>query len=344
MKQPIEIEDLSADWLSDALGYRVRSVSHQRIGTGQIGASYRLSLDADSGPATLLLKIATGSLEARAMVGAGYAAEVGFYAELADTVDVNTPQCSYAAISEDNLHFTLLLEDLAPRKPGVQVIGCSEAQARGAVINMAGLHASRWNDPSLADYAFLPSNNTTPDAIEFLGQLTQAATAEFVSRYRAELGDEDIDTLQCTAEATGQWMQLPAPTTSLLHGDYRSDNLMFGDDDVYVLDWQTVAVGDPGRDLAFFLGTSLETELRRAREQDLVQEYHRELLKRGVRDYDPEQCFHAYRLGQMHACLITTVGCIYTPGERTAASDAMFLAMAKRFCAAVRDLDTLALL
>jgi hypothetical protein len=42
--------------------------------------------------------------------------------------------------------------------------------------------------------------------------------------------------------------------------------------------------------------------------------------------------------------MITTIGCIYAPRERSDASDAMFLAMARRSCAAIRDLGTLDLL
>lgn len=345
MTQAIDIEELSSQWLTEALGYKVSSYQQQRIGSGQMGATYRLTLDAEAGPKTLLLKVATGSSEVRSMVAPGYAAEVGFYANIANTVDVKTPQCSYAAISEDNLRFTLLLEDLAPRTPGVQAHGCTEEQARGAINNMAGLHASRWNDPSLQDYTFLPTTKT-PESIEFMAQLTGAATTEFVARYPEQMGKEDSDTLQAAAAVVADWMKMPSAATTLLHGDYRLDNLMFGDDDsdVYVLDWQTASVGDPGRDLAFFLGTSLDTELRRRAEQGLIETYHQNLLQRGLSDYDLEQCQQDYRLGQLHATVITTIGCIYTPGERSQSSDAMFLAMAKRSCAAIRDLKTLDLL
>ena len=47
---------------------------------------------------------------------------------------------------------------------------------------------------------------------------------------------------------------------AVIHGDYRLDNLMFppDGDGVVALDWQTVGVGPPARDIAYFLGTSLE--------------------------------------------------------------------------------------
>lgn len=344
MNEALDIEHITAGWLTEALGYTVRAITSERVGTGQTGASYRLTLEADEGPRTLLAKVAGGSLEARQRVAGGYAAEVGFYANLVDGLDVRTPECWYATISDDRLHFTLLLEDLAPRKPGVQAEGCSVARARGALRNLAGLHAPRWNDPSLHDLGFL-MNTKGPEAVEFLSGLTRSATEEFVTRYSAELGPDDKATLVAAAAKVGDWIGAPQTPFAVLHGDYRLDNLMFGDepDDVYVLDWQTAAVGSPMRDLAYFLGTCLEPELRRQSERELVGLYHRELQSRGIDHYDFEQCFHDYRRDQLQATLITMIGCIYATGVRSADSDAMFLAMATRSCAAIRDLCTLEL-
>ena len=130
----------------------------------------------------------------------------------------------------------------------------------------------------------------------------------------------------------------------MLHGDYRLDNLLFDPDgaDVVAVDWQTLAVGPPARDLAYFLGTSLTIDDRRAAERELVVAYHAALCDRGVSGYSADRCFDDYRLGQMQGPMITTMGCAFATGERSAAADEMFLAMARRSCAAIRDLDSLA--
>jgi Ecdysteroid kinase-like family len=342
LKGALDIEEITADWLSATLGYKVRAVIREKVGTGQTGASYRLTLEADEGPRTLLAKVAAGDLEARARVAGGYAAEVGFYTDLVDTLDVRTPRCWYAAISADHLHFTLLLEDLAPRQPGVQAKGCTLQRASESIRNLAGLHAPRWNDPSLYDLDFLIVTRGQ-ERVDFLANITRAAAAEFVERYREELGPADVATVLAAAAAIGPWLMLPAAHFSVLHGDYRLDNLMFGDDpgDVVALDWQTASVGPPGRDLAYFLGTCLQVEQRREAERELVEHYHRELVSRGVSNYDLEACFCDYRRGQLQATMITTIGCIYATGTCSSDSDAMFLAMARRSCAAIRDLGTL---
>ena len=100
------------------------------------------------------------------MMAGVYRSEVRFYTEIADTVDVRAPACFYAEMSTDPDRpgdFTLLLEDLAPRRQGDQIAGCTVEQARDAVLNLAGLHAPRWCDPTLLDVEGLQVNGpTTP--------------------------------------------------------------------------------------------------------------------------------------------------------------------------------------
>lgn len=338
----VDIEGVTPSWLSQALGYPVRSVAAKRVGTGQTGATYRLTLDVDQGPKTLIAKVGNGPPEARLRVATGFVGEVGFYARLRSSLDVRAPQCWYAAHSDDKVTYTLLLEDLAPRVPGVQAEGVEVERARGAIRNLAGLHVPRWNDASLFEYEFLTSTRD-PDRASFLGKLTRSAAVKFIELYRDALSAADVETLQQSTEVFESWAKSANTHFALLHGDYRLDNLMFGEDpdDVVALDWQTMVIGPPTRDLAYFLGTCLEIEERRRSERSLVDFYYQELTRRGVQGYSAEACFRDYCIGHVQAVLITTVGCVFATGERSAGSDGMFLAMARRSCAAIRDLQTL---
>lgn len=335
------VADLTPEWLSYALGTDVRSVSAVRVGTGQTGTAYRLALDADGLPTSLVAKLAAVDESARQRVAVGYRAEVGFYRELAHTVDIRTPRCWYAAITDDDTAFTLLLEDLAPCRAGVQADGCSDGRAEAAVMNLAGLHAPRWNDESVLELAFLGRPN--PERAAFLGQITRSATEGFVARYEADLDPGDIHTLRSCAAAIEAWQVAGIETLALVHGDYRLDNLMFDPygNDVVAVDWQTLAVAPALRDVAYFLGTCLDIDQRRTTERDLVARYHAELMNRGVDGYGFERCFDDYRLGQLQAPMITTLGCMYATAERSNEADAMFIAMARRSCAAIRDLESL---
>ena len=338
------IDDITPGWLSLALGLDIRSVSAERIGTGQTGVTYRLMIDSSEGASTLVAKLASGDSQARSQVSAGYRAEVGFYEDIASTVKVHTPRCWYAAIADDSLTFTLLLDDLAPRVPGVQAEGCSIAQAGRAVENLAALHAPRWNDESLFDLAYM--RRPTQQLADFLGVIVASATEVFLDRFQSDLSAGDVATLRAVAQAMTAWQMLRPTPFSVIHGDYRPDNLMFqpageDNDDVMVVDWQTLAVGPPARDLAYFLGSSLTTPTRRAAERELIARYHAALVKQGVTDYAAERCFDDYRIGQLQGPMITTLGCAYASGIRSRSSDEMFLAMAHRSCAAIRDLGSL---
>ncbi|WP_421120686.1 phosphotransferase [Aquihabitans daechungensis] len=344
MGDVVDAEEISAPWLSDVLGTEVRGAGIEQVGAGQTGATFRLRLDAPDLPDTMIAKVATGDDAARAQVAVAYRNEVGFYRHLRPTLDVRAPRCWHAAISDDGHDFTLLLEDLAPRMPGIQVDGCSIDRAEGVARNLAALHAPRWNDPTLRDLEFI--EDPTPEAVEFIGALAAAATEIFLGRYADDLTDEEAATLRAAAAAVAPWLVARPDHFSVVHGDYRLDNLMFGEDpeDVYAVDWQTITIGPPARDLAYFLGTCLEPEERRANEDHLVRTYHQAITQRGVAGYGPDRCFEDYRLGQLQGPLITTLGAAYSPSERSESADRMFLAMTRRTCAAIRDLTSLDLL
>jgi hypothetical protein len=346
----IDGPDITADWLAGVLGastreVHVRAVDVEKIGTGQTGATYRLHLDADGLPPTLVAKTAAGARAARERVAAGYRSEVGFYTVFRDRVHIRTPRCWYAAISDDHCDFVLLLDDLNRARPGVQAEGCTIAQATDAVRNLAGLHAPTWNDRKLFDHRDWLSSMTGPRT-ELLGTITKNAAEVFVDRYATELGDTDADTLRHAAVATARWGAIDTGVLALVHGDYRLDNLMFPDDDgdgVFAVDWQTLAIAPPGRDLGYFLATSLHLDNRREHQGTLLAEYVDELRRLGVTDCTVEQCEVEYRLGVLQAPMITMIGAAYATAERSASADAMFLAMATRACAAIRDLDSFAL-
>ena len=101
-------------------------------------------------------------------------------------------------------------------------------------------------------------------------------------------------------------------------------------------------MGLPGRDLAYFLETSLLPDDRRTHERALVEAYHDALLGHGVSDHPLDECWHDYRYGAVQGPLVTVLGAAYS--QRTDRGDDMFVAMATRSCEAIRDLGTLDLI
>ena len=333
-------ELLTSAWLSAALGRTVEVRSVDAVGTGQIGACYRVTMAGDQGRETVLAKLPAADPGTREMLAGAYRGEVTFYADLAATVAVVVPRCEYAAIRPGTGDFTLLLEDLAPAVQGDQLGGCSVAQARAAVVNLAGPARS-------------PLVRPDPDA--GARTLRERPRRRRDPRGALRPGDRDLrrraadrcspttTSTRCTAcvEVAERWALGRAERFALVHGDYRLDNLMFDDESVWAVDWQTLSLALPARDLAYFVGTSLDEDDRRASEEELVAAYHSALRGHGVSSYSLEQCWDDYRFAMVQGPLVAVFG--YAYGTRTERGDRMFAAMVRRACAAIRDLDTLAL-
>ena len=341
--------DLTRDWLQAALRHAGHDVTLTRlevepVGTGQLSVSLRarfgLAAPVAGCPASVVVKLPAADPARRAYLRRAYLSELGFYHELAATVDVDVPACHLAVATSDASAFTLILEDLAPAVPGDQIAGATVAQVAGAIRNLAGLHAPRWCDPALRESPWFATQDAASN--QGLAVMFPQLVPVVAERLGAALSAQDHETLGQVGPVLGAFFTARPHRYSMIHGDYRLDNLLFSPDGrVRAVDWQTLAVGLPARDLAYVIGTSLPPGDRRAAEASLVEGYWQELARRGVAGYSAAECFEDYRLGMLQAPFIAVLGlAVGTPSER---GDAMFAAMIARSCAAIRDLGTIEL-
>ncbi len=345
-----EAADLDGAWLSAAFGELdagpVSAVSTERVGTGQMGQSWRISIDwsdpararAAGAPVSVVAKLAGGDPSTRTLIAEGYRGEFDWYTSLGRTVDIAIPTCWYATITDDSTSFVLILDDLAPAEPGSQIPGATLPVATVALREMAGLHGPRWADPALLEIAGLRAPSR--EGAEFHSQVLAGAIPQFIAQFDQWLAPEDIAVIEDFSTWCADWLQTGSDRLTLVHGDFRPDNLMIEPDGsrVTTLDWQTVGLGFGGRDVGYFLGLGVDTELRRAHERDLVRTYHDALVAHGV-DVSFENTFDDYRRGTPQGLIVTILGAVYATATPTEASNAMFASMITRICAAVRDLD-----
>lgn len=352
--EPRVVEDpsrLTAAWLTAVLAgaghaVRVRGFRHQPVGTGQMAHSERIELDyhepvPPGAPRSLVGKFPAASPESRAAGAMGaYRAETLFYTRLATRLRVRTPRCLYGALSQDEKTFTLLLEDMAPAVQGDQIAGASDDRIEAAVRNLAGLHAPLWNSPELDRLDWLSGG-----AGEMLARYVELATPAFLERYADRLAGEDRDVLERFAARAQRWVARRPADRTLVHGDYRLDNLLFRDGpagcSVTAVDWQTLSIGCGGQDLAYLLGNGCEPAQRRASEGRMLEAYRRALAGLGV-ERSAEAIRADYVYGAFQGPVVTVLGALAV--GRTERGDAMFMAMARRSAAQIRDLDALALL
>lgn len=340
--------DLTSEWLSAALAADVRAVDVEPIGTGQTGATYRVSAtyatDSDL-PATFAIKLPAQDDAVRERVALGYRSEVEFYADVADKVRIPVPGCVYSDISDSGADFVLVLSDMAPAVQGDQIAGCTAQEAQLAVEALAGLHGPSWCDPVWLELSAISMPKPGDEAAaKGLGDVSVMAADITIDKLGSRMNAEDRETLSAAMGLVTPLLLAEPNRFALMHGDYRLDNMLFDPDRqrITVVDWQTLGVGLPGRDLAYFTATSLVPEVRAEIERDLVDRYHEALLAYGVTDYDADTCWRDYRLGVIQAPLITGLGFAFAAS--TDRGDEMILTMLHRGCRAIRELGTLDLI
>ncbi|MFC9970870.1 phosphotransferase [Spirillospora sp. NPDC127200] len=337
--------DLTAEWLTAALaGTTVTAVAVSPVGTGQVSDSFRLRLSYDGPtalPTTMIAKVPAADPASRnaARTIRTYEVEANFYAALAAGLDVNVPACHFTAYDAERDDYTVLLADLAPAAPGDQLAGLTADDAAAAVDELAALHAAGWQDPSLAALSWL--NRHDADTAAFTAALVAGLYEGFAERYASRLAPETLPLIEEFLPHLGSYLADRTGPNTLVHGDFRADNLLFGGARPAVLDWQTCAYGPGTGDLAYFLGSSLPVRVRREHQDALVRRYHAALASRGV-GQSWADCWDGYRLHAFQG-LVMAVGAAMLV-ERTERGDEMFCAMTDRHARHALDLDSLGLL
>jgi hypothetical protein len=350
---PRHPSDVTSAWLSSVLsakgaGVDVADVDVSPIGTGQTGATYRIRVvyatPQPELPPTYVLKLPAQDDSTRDRVILGYRSECAFYETVADKVQIPKPDCYHSDIDDNTGDFALLLADQATAVQGDQIGGCGVDQAVAAARALAGLHGPTWCDPVWHDFHALSMTMKDDASMKMLGDVAVMSAGMVIEKIGSRLSEEDRETLTTAMGLVEPWLHESPERFALMHGDYRLDNMLFDteSDRLTVVDWQTLGVGLPARDLAYFIGTSLVPELRAELEEQLVDEYHRELLKYGITGYSRETCWRDYRIGMLQALLIPSLGCAFA--SDTARGDDMFIVMLQRGCRAIRELNSLELI
>jgi hypothetical protein len=329
----------TAGWIGDAA---VLDADVSRIGAGQMGicARYDLQFDRapDGAPRRVVGKFAAEDDAARAfMASTGYRNELCFYQHFATRVSIRAPRCAYAAIDDEGW-FTLLLEDLAPLESGDQLVGCTVPQVEAAVQELVGLHAPFWDSSELQEHPCLIGHDLA-DPTVLAGGL-RAVVPGFIERYGHAFAPDEVDFYERFGRAPEGWIAARPSARSLVHSDYRPDNLLFGEGEggvrVAAVDWQGFGRGCALSDVSFIIGNSLMPDDRRANEERLVRGYHDALVAAGVDGYSFDECWDDYARSLLSALMTTIFGAMY--GIRTDRGDEMFVVMGGRHARQILDL------
>ena len=338
-------DDLTAEWLSAAIGTgTVERFSTERIGTGQMSECYRVALTyvrGASGPESVVLKVAASDPASRqtGLALGLYEREVRFYTDIAPAVGGPVAPCYSSDFDGATGVFHLLLGDAAPAAVGDEIRGATVEQALLAMTELGHLHAPLLGRSAMADVEWL--NRDSPMNQALITQLY----AGFVDRYRDDVAHAHREVCERLVASFDAYLAAaPDSVHGLVHGDYRLDNMLFGqpgaDRPLTVVDWQTVTWGPATMDVAYFIGCALPDEIRRENYDALLDAYHTALgpepllsiddVREGVR----RQSFFGVMMAIVSSMLV----------ERTDRGDEMFMTMLRRHSQHVLDTGALATL
>jgi hypothetical protein len=299
---PVEVDDVTTGWLGGARQRDVRSVEvlDRHSGTtGRVRVAVEYGAGSADGPSTCFVKLAPFDPDQRAFVaraGLGVA-EARFYRDVAHEVPVRVPEVFHAEWSADD-RFAILLEDLVAagcRFPRPRDSDIAETAGR-IVEELAGLHAHFWGDARLADDGAL-AWVTEGGRVQFGGPSSYVALAR--ERFGDELGSAFrrlADLYVARPRDIAAVLRAGPPT--LVHGDAHLGNLFVDEragNRPGFFDWAMVWRASGLRDVAYVLGNSIPTEVRRAGERAWLDAYIATLAARGV-TIDADDAWEQYRV------------------------------------------------
>jgi len=315
-------------WIGEALGTTVNSLDAKLLGEarGFQSTTWRLQLTCDppdAGPSSVILKSETANEDFNTLsrLNNAFVREVGVYTHCTPRLKNHQPSV-YATNSSEP--FWLLMEDLTHLRSGDGVIGLSYQETLATIQRMAAIHAEFWMDPSLEQYNWLPDHGFwfSDPKVEIID--------DFFATYGVRFGDDVCRLYRAVLEQTSAIDQaLDARPWTLVHGDLRADNLLFGDssDDPssLIIDWSWASRSLAAIDIGFLVGGSTPQAQRLGRHDELLIAWHQELVNRGVRDYPLSEARHDLQLASLRSITAGLAMHSFFKGPETPIRAALFM-------------------
>jgi Phosphotransferase enzyme family len=343
-------DDLDAAWFDGVLadrypGVRVRVAERTRVDEWtNVHVRVSLSYDGEvTGPDRVFVKLPPADAEKARGLGSARmgAREARFYRHLAPVIGMRVPT-PHGAVIDDDGGFAVVIEDLAATGcTPHNLVGVPPSAAAVALEDLARLHVRFERPDSRRGPEVAWVEAPKPPRAGPAGPPTFAhkLLRRGIEEQPARLGPAYLAIAErwIADGACFQHVWWDAPLT-VIHGDAHPGNLFDDHGRVGFLDWGLITLGDPLRDVSYFLCLALDTEVRRDRQADLLRHYLEVRIALGGSEIDFD---HAWRRHRLHSAYTVPASCqalVTPPGSSTNArrfSD-LFL---DRAIAAVSDLD-----
>ena len=319
---PLEVDDLTPEWMSEAMDADVTSVTLLDRHSGTTGRAHLALTGHPSVPPTVFVKLAPFAAAQRKFVnaqGMGIA-EARLYRDLAHELPVRVPRAWYAEFEGTGTgaddRYVMVLEDLGASGCRFPTRDDDDIEARifDIVENLARLHAQYWASPRFGpggDLEWIAPRSTGSG--DGGAGMVQMAIDNLTDRLPPGFGDVARAYVAHAPEIMGLYRE---GECTLAHGDPHLGNLFVDGDDprrTGFLDWAMVAHAPGVRDVAYVLANSTPTEIRRAHEQALVARYCELLAGHGI-TLSPAVAWEQYRLFTIYGWCSAT--CTAAMGSR----------------------------
>ncbi len=269
---------------------------------GLMGSLFRATLtyaEGSTGPNTVIVKLPMDDPAQRGVADMllFFQRECTFYADRAATAPYNTAAIYGSAIDTETSDFVLIMEDLGHLTQIDQVAGASVEQIDSAVTAIAKQHAQYWEHDDLEDLSN-PFMRVNSDLYHAALPAVFAGGWDNAKIHGAGVLTDDIISFGDRWGEHVPYMlsQLAGPAT-LIHGDFRGDNLMLDENGALsIIDFQITGVGSGIYDIGYFMAQSVESGLRKANDERVVRLYCDTLKAEGV-DIDFDSMMAKYRMG-----------------------------------------------
>ncbi len=246
-------------------------------------------------PSSMIAKYASTNPTNRAAANGFhvYEREVRFFQEVDTRTTMRTPKWYFAKLEPDN--YLILMEDLGDYRIGSQALGATLADTELAIDQLARLHAPFWEKVEGLDWVPHIQGSYHADGLIMMANNGWDPMVRAFGEHVPESVRAGRDVVLAAIPAMQKQMNT-GPIT-LVHGDFRMDNLLFGQkpgqDPIVILDWQGPLKAKGIVDVGVLLGQNSLTEVRRANERALIQRYVDQLKAHGMR-YDYATAWEDY--------------------------------------------------
>lgn len=347
--------DVTPAWITQVLhasgalaaDRQVSEIACDRIGEGVGMLSrlfrFRLTYNGPAGeaPATVILKLPTADPQMRYLADTlnAYGREVRFYQDIAASAPFASARCHYAFIEPGSGDFAIIMEDLGGLRGLDQVVGCTWEEAELVTDVLARFHAQWYGHPSLpalSETFWKMQNPVYPVLLPAMFSagwpVARQAMAGALSNDLVRFGDN-------WNGLTPYFFEQLANGDTLVHGDFRADNLFMSDRGLTALDFQIASQGPGVYDLAYFVSQSLSPEVRARRDQELVDRYIARMAAEGI-TLDPAETWRLYRISLAY-CMIYPMSIFQSYESNNDRGQELIRTLLMRCASAIEDTDAL---